>query len=381
MPGLDFLEDELAALAAVDRLRVERAWDARAGQSVELGGRRLLNFASNDYLGLASDPRLAAAAAAAEQRDGVGAGASRLVSGHGRVAVELERALAAWVGAPAARLFNSGYAANTGLLPVVCGAGDVIFSDERNHASWIDGCRLSRAQVVVYRHGDVDELRRALASTPARRRAVVTESVFSMDGDTVDLAAVAAVTHAAGGFLIVDDAHALGVAGPAGAGLGWAAGADIVVGTLGKSVGAAGAFVAGPVGLAALLWNRARSLVFSTGLTIGTQAAALEGVRIAASTEGDARRSAVRAAARSVRAAVGLAGDGAIIPVIVGADGDAVGAAGALEERGFWIPAIRPPTVAPGTARLRVTLSAGHTAAEVAQLVDVLDDLGLTASA
>lgn len=359
---MDFIDGELAALAARDRLRRARVVRARAGMEVEVDGRRLINFASNDYLGLAMDGRLAAAAAEAEGRWGVGAGASRLVSGQTAVTEELEDTLRGWLGAESVRLFNSGYAANTGLIPVIAGPGDLVVSDELNHASLIDGCRLSRATVAVYRHGSLEEVA-ALLRRPARRKVVVTESVFSMDGDRARLEELVALAHEAGAIVVVDDAHAIGITREMGRGLGLAAGADVVVGTLGKSVGAAGAFVAGPRGLAELLWNRARTLVFSTGMTIGAQAAALAGVQIVGSAEGDALRERLWMHLET------LGGhDSPIVPVVIGADRDAVARSAELEEQGLWIPAIRPPTVAEGTARLRVTLSAGHTDEQVARL-------------
>lgn len=372
MPGLDFIDDELAALTARDRRRVVRTVTARAGAEVVVDGRTLVNFAGNDYLGLAVDGRLARAAARAEAELGVGAGASRLISGHTAVTDELERRLAAWVRRPAARLFNSGYSANTGLLPVLAGPGDVVFSDERNHASLIDGCRLSRARVEVYRHLDLDDLRSRLGQVEGRRRFVISESLFSMDGDGPDLGALAEVAHQAGAALVVDDAHALGVEGPAGEGLAAGSGADVVVGTLGKAVGSAGAFVAGPANLCELLWNRARPLVFSTGPTIGSQAAALEGVALLQGPEGDARRAHVAGLRAQLSSALGIPAPSAIVPVILGSDRAAVDAARALESAGLWVPAIRPPTVAEGTARLRVTLSAAHSAEQIGRLIDAL---------
>jgi len=363
---LDFIEAELVSLEARSRRRRVRTVTARRGAEVVVDGRSLLNFASNDYLGLAVDPRLAAAAAAAEAEHGVGAGASRLISGHSAVTARLEEALGAWTRRASCRLFNSGYAANTGLMPVLAGPGDVVFSDERNHASLIDGCRLSRAAVEVYRHNDVDDLRRRLQDRAGRRRFVVTESLFSMDGDQAPLEEVIAVAHDADAAVIVDDAHALGVLGAAGEGLAPATAADVIVGTLGKSVGSSGAFVAGPAGLADLLWNRARPLVFSTGPTVGSQAAALAGVEIARSEEGAAMRAHLEDLRRELAAGLTIPdGRGAIIPIVLGDDRDAVAASAALEASGFWVPAIRPPTVAEGTARLRVTLSATHTVVQV----------------
>lgn len=373
VPRLDFIAGELADLEARDRRRRVRVVESRRGAEVVVDGQTLVNFASNDYLGLAVDPRLAAAAAQAEATLGVGAGASRLISGHTGVTAALESAIAAWVRRPACRLFNSGYAANTGLIPSLASSGDVIFSDDRNHASLIDGCRLSRATIEVYRHNDVDDLRRRMAARSGRRRFVVTESLFSMDGDPAPLEEIVAVAHAGEAAVIVDDAHALGVLGEGGAGLAPSSQADVIVGTLGKSVGSAGAFVAGSVGLVDLLWNRARPLVFSTGMTIGSQAAALAGVEIARGADGARRRAMLTELRAQLMRGLGLAdGLGAIVPVMLGADAAAVAASTALERGGFWVPAIRPPTVAEGTARLRVTLSAIHSSAQVRALVEAL---------
>jgi 8-amino-7-oxononanoate synthase len=382
---LDFIADELGELERRGRRRRVRTVTARRGAEVVVDGRALVNFASNDYLGLGTDPRLARAAARAEAEHGVGAGASRLISGYTTVTAELERALADWVRRPASRLFNSGYSANTGIVPVLAGDGDVVFSDERNHASVIDGCRLARAAVEVYRHADPDDLRRRLHLRAGRRRFVVTESAFSMDGDCAPLAELVSVAHAAGAAVIVDDAHGLGVLGDDGAGLAAATGADIVVGTLGKAVGSAGAFVAGPESLIELLWNRARPLVYSTGLTIGTQAAALEGVAIARGPEGVARRARVVRLRALLEDRVGAElgerlrwasrGGSAIVPVILGGDRAAVQAATTLEDEGYWVPAIRPPTVPEGSARLRVTISAAHQDAHVEGLAASLHSL------
>lgn len=370
VPALDFLDDELEALDRAGRRRVVRTIEGRRGCEVVVDGRTLVGFASNDYLGLAQDPRLAAAASAAEAEHGVGAGASRLISGHSTLTDRLEAALAAHVGAPSARLFNSGYAANTGLLPVLAGEGDLIFSDSLNHASLIDGCRLSRARVVVYRHADVDHLAQLLGTEHGRRRIVVTESIFSMDGDRAPLERIVALARAHDAVTVVDDAHAYGILGQHGAGLGWAAGADVVVGTLGKAIGAAGAFVAGPTKLAELLWNRARPLVFSTGLTVGTQAAALAGLEVVRGPDGDLRRRRLRVLVDRLCEALRIPGaPGAIVPFLLGTEDRAVSVARHLESRGFWVPAIRPPTVPLGTSRLRIALSSDQTDAALDRLI------------
>lgn len=348
---LAFLDELLAELEAAGRRRTPRVITRRDGAHVWVGGARLLNVSSNDYLGLSTHPALVAAAAAALEEHGVGAGASRLITGNVALCEEVEHALASFHGAPAARLFNSGYAANTGVIPVLVGKEDVVFSDELNHASIIDGCRLSRARTVIYRHNDLQHLTDLMAAHAGRRRLVVTESIFSMDGDLSPLAKLRHLTASAGAILMVDDAHAVGTAHD-GRGLGWAAEADLVVGTLGKAFGTAGAYVLGPRSLVDVLWNRARSLVFSTGLPVPVLAASLAAVRLIAGPEGAVLR------ARLERHRATLESPSQIIPLIIGEDRRAVAAMNRLLEVGLLVQAIRPPTVPVGTSRLRLSLSA-----------------------
>ena len=271
------LEAELEALAAIDR---RRACPEVAGLSrvhPDLGGRSMLSFCSNDYLGLASHPALATAAAAAAARDGFGASASRLVSGDLPAHRTLERALAAFLDRPAALTFPSGYQTNVGVLTALAGRDDLIVSDAFNHASQVDGCRLSRARVAIYSHGDARAARRLLAAgSRFRRRLLVTESLFSMDGDAAPLAALAEVAAATDSILIVDEAHALGVLGPGGRGLCASSGIvpDVLVGTLGKAIGSAGGFASGASALRDLLVNRARTFIFTTALPPPAAAAA-----------------------------------------------------------------------------------------------------------
>ena len=384
MSVLDFVDDELAALEARGRRRGVRVVAGRRGAEILLDGRWVVNFSSNDYLGLATSPVVQRAAAAVLDAHGVGAGASRLISGTSDEVVALERELAAFHGAPAALLFGSGYAANTGVIPALVGRGDVVFSDELNHASIIDGCRLSRADVRVWRHGDVGDLERALGSGTWRRRLVVTESVFSMDGDVAPLAALSALARAHDAIVMVDDAHAVGVLGPGGRGFGVGAGADLVVGTLGKAFGAAGAYILASLNVVQYMWNAARTLVFSTGLPTAAVAAARAAVRTTAA-EGDGPRRVLGRHVRHVRGALagmGLVVDAGsevpIIPIVVGDDRDAVACTTALLEEGLLVQAIRPPTVPEGTARLRLTLSAAHTDAQVEQLLGALGRLRAT---
>jgi 8-amino-7-oxononanoate synthase len=362
-----FLDEILAGLDAAGRRRTPRVIGHREGSRVWVGGRELVNVSSNDYLGLSMHPALAEAAAASVAEHGVGAGASRLITGNVELCEELEHALAAFHGAPAARVFNSGYAANTGVIPVIAEKDDIVFSDELNHASLIDGCRLSRAHVVVYKHNDVGHLADLLGLHPGRRRLVVTESLFSMDGDLAPLAELRAVSAAAGAMLMVDDAHAVGAAGD-GRGLGWSAGADVVVGTLGKAFGSAGAYVLGSPALVDVLWNRARTLVFSTGLPVPVLAASLAAVRVVSSSEGATLRD------RLERYRSRLGRPSYIVPMIIGDDRRAMDAMNRFGELGLLVQAIRPPTVPEGTSRLRLSLSAALCEADMDRVAAVIRD-------
>jgi 8-amino-7-oxononanoate synthase len=362
-----FLDEILAGLDAAGRRRTPRVIGQRAGARVWVGGRELVNVSSNDYLGLSMHAALAEAAASSVAEHGVGAGSSRLITGNVGLCEELEHALATFHGAPAARLFNSGYAANTGVIPVITEKDDIVFSDELNHASLIDGCRLSRACTVVFRHNDVEHLADLLARYPGRRRLVVTESLFSMDGDLAPLAELREVSAAAGAMLMVDDAHAVGAFGD-GRGFGWAAGADIVVGTLGKAFGSAGAYVLGTKSLVDVLWNRARPLVFSTGLPVPVLAASLAAVRVVSSSEGAALRD------RLARYRNRLGRASYIVPLIIGDDRRAMDAMHRFAEQGLLVQAIRPPTVPEGTSRLRLSLSAALSDRDMDQVASAVAD-------
>lgn len=313
---------------------------------------------SNDYLGYGREP-------GPRVEGPAGAGASRLVFGDHPEHRQAERALAEWVGAEAALLFSSGYAANVGTMSALAGKGDVVISDALNHASIIDGCRLSGARICVVPHLDSSAIERALgASASAERRWVVTESYFSMDGDIPDLGRLRALCDAHDAALVVDEAHALGVFGPAGAGLCREAEIrpDVLIGTLGKAVGLQGAFVAGSRPLRRWLWNRARSFVFSTGMSPALAEAAV--IRVRRVAEDEPRRSRLTIAGDKLRELVRAAGGqvtsarGPILPWIFGDAAAAVSAARALERQGVLVRAIRPPTVPQGTARLRLTASA-----------------------
>jgi 8-amino-7-oxononanoate synthase len=376
----DDARHELAELADVHRLRVPRVVEGRQGAVIALDGREVINLASNDYLGLAGDPRLVAAAKAALDEDGLGAGASRLVVGNHREHVRLEAAVADWLRCESVQGFSSGYAANVGVLTAVLRAGDVVFSDELNHASIIDGCRLSRATIRIYPHRDTATLATELAQAGwARRRIVVSESLFSMDGDLADVGELARLCRAHDAALIVDEAHAIGVLGPEGRGVCADHGVvpDIVIGTFGKALGCFGAFAATTRSIASLLWNRARMLVFSTGLPPVVATASAAAVAIARSGEGDDRRRVVASHARTLRAALPAARGAetsAIVPVVIGDDREVMRVTARLLEHGVFVQGIRPPTVPEGTARLRIGLTAGHSDEQLAVAIDALSN-------
>ena len=335
------------------------------GPRAQVDGTEALLLCSNNYLGLADHPVIARGAAAAATKWGAGMAASRLISGDTDLHHALEQRLAQHVGLPSALVLPSGYHANMGVLPALAGPGDLIVSDERNHASIIDGCRLSRAEVVVTPHCDVGAVRAALLTARRGGRAlVVTESLFSMDGDRAPLAELRAVCDSAGAGLIVDEAHALGVLGPAGAG-GCAAAAvrpDVLVGTLGKAFGVAGAFVAGDDPLRDLLVSTCRTFVFTTAVPPAVLGAALAATPLVA--EADDRRARLRdlaALARGIlgpRVAAGAAGP--ILPIVIGDSAETMRISRSLLEQGYFVQGIRRPTVPAGTSRLRLTLMATH---------------------
>jgi 8-amino-7-oxononanoate synthase len=379
----DALREELDALAHAGLRRTLRPAARGAGHTrVPDGGPPLVDFASNDYLGLAADPRPAAAAAAVLAREGLGAGAARLLGGDHPLHHALEAALAALKQAPRALLFPSGYAANTGALPALAGAGDVVYSDALNHASIVDGCRLARANgatVRVVPHADADALARLLSADAGRfrRRWLVVEGVYSMDGDRYPLDALVRLARAHGAYTYVDDAHATGVLGATGAGSaehwGVAGAVDVTVGTLGKALGSAGAFAAGSDAACELLLQRARPFVFTTASPPALAAGALAALEAARAEPW--RRARVLAHARRLRAALAAAGrpapgpaDAHVVPVPVGDPRAAVAAGEALRARGFLVGAVRPPTVPAGASRLRLSVSAAHTEAQVAAL-------------
>lgn len=381
------LVDQLAAeeLAALERGGLRRQLQPLSGAPgthIEVAGQRLLSFSSNDYLGLATHPRLAAAAARAAS-EATGATAARAVVGSLPCHDALEQALAAFEGSEAALLFGSGYQANVGVLQALCGPEDVVLSDAWNHASLIDGARLSRARVEVYGHLDLADLERRLEATaPARRRVVVTDSVFSMDGDLADLPALVALCRRHAALLVVDEAHATGLYGAQATGLCEAQGVahevDVRVGTLSKALGSYGAFVASGRATRELLLNRARSFIFTTALPPTVCAASLEALSVL--RDEPWRRERLWAHVETLAAGLNALGLPAaprspIFPVQLGSPERALAAAAGLAARGIWVRAIRPPTVPIGTSRLRLTLSAAHTDQEVRALLQALAEL------
>jgi 8-amino-7-oxononanoate synthase len=361
------------------RLRTEGRWrrpvtfDARGPEGVLTdGGAEVVAFASNDYLGLSVHPAVVAAAHRALDLWGTGAGASRLVTGSRPCHEDLESALASWKGTEAAVVFPTGFAANLGVLSTFGRAGVRICSDELNHASIIDGARQSPADVAVYRHGDVDHLASLLEAAPGPTL-VVTDVVFSMDGDLAPVADIAAACRRHGALLVLDEAHH--VLGPdLGPHL-----ADLEVlrvGTLSKTLGSLGGFVAGPRSFIDHLENRARSYIFTTAPTPADAAAALAALGILLSPEGATRRA--RLASHVEALAPGHPSP--IIPVVLGSDERAVAASTVLRHHGIWVPAIRPPTVPVGTARLRITVSAAHTEEHVDRLRTALAAVSPTLS-
>ena len=321
-----------------------------------------MSFAANDYLGLTRHPAVVAAAHAALDRWGTGAGAARTLTGSRPVHRDLEAALADWKGAERALLFPTGYAANLGVLTTFGDGRARVCSDERNHASIVDGCRLARADVALWRHRDLDHLT-ALLAADSRPAVVVTDSVFSMDGDVAPVEEIAELCRRRGALLVVDQAHAVLGPTPDLRGV-----EHLRVGTLSKALGSAGGFVAGSQPAIALLVNRARPAIYSTAMPPAVAAAALAALGVLRSSEGDSRRARLRALVD--RVAPGHPSP--IVPVVLGSEERAVAASSALLERGLLVPAIRPPTVAPGTSRLRITLSAAHTDAQVDALVEAL---------
>ena len=379
------LDDALAARAAAGLERQRRILDSPQGARLTVDGRELLHFGSNDYLGLASDPRLIAAAQRGADTYGVGAGASHLISGHFSPHGALERELAAWV-APCpdahALLFSTGYLANLAIVTALCGRGDAVFGDRLNHACLNDAALLSRASFARYRHRDLDELSRRLANAGAKRKLICTDAVFSMDGDIAPLPQLLELAEAHDAWLVVDDAHGFGVTGDGRGTLAHfelASERIVYMGTLGKAAGVAGAFVTAHPAVIETLIQTARSYLFTTAappLLACALRASLSIIRGEPERRERLREriDRLRTGASSLRWRL-LPSETAIQPLILGANADALSVSEALWRRGLWVPAIRPPTVPRGGARLRITLSAAHAEADVDTLLAALGEV------
>ena len=384
MSGL--FKNDIDRLREQSLLRVRRIVDSACGPEVSVDGRPVVAFCSNDYLGLAGDPALVAAAKEGADRYGVGSGASHLISGHYTPHHRLEQRLAAFVGMPRALFFSTGYMANIGAITALAqnaGGTAAVFSDELNHASLIDGIRLSGAEKHIYAHVDLAALERLLAASTAARKLVVSDAVFSMDGDLAPLPELLALCERYDTFLLVDDAHGFGVLGAQGRGSLAHFGIDpaqhphlVYVGTLGKAAGVSGAFVAGQDDVIEWLLQRARTYIFTTGAPPMLAHALLKSVDLI--EQGDARRAHLRQLIQQLRAGLKfrhwklINSETPIQPLILGENSEALRVGAALLEAGLWVPAIRPPTVPAGTARLRITLSATHTPEQVQRLTDAL---------
>jgi 8-amino-7-oxononanoate synthase len=344
--------------------------------------REAINFCSNDYLGLSAHPEVVRAFADAALRYGVGSGASHLVTGHSREHDILEEALAAYTGRERALVYSTGYMANLGVIGALADQKAAIVSDKLNHASLIDGGRVSGARVTRYRHADADHAAELLAAIEPEvdSRLLVTDGVFSMDGDLAPLSDLARCARVANAWLVVDDAHALGVIGPSGRGTCehfdlTADDVPVLIGTFGKAFGTFGAFVAGDADLIEFLIQKSRTYIYTTALPPAVCAATFAALEVA--QRDSWRRERALAHARRVQGVLGLPGTAAspIVPVILGDEARALAASRALEARGFLVSAIRPPTVPPGTARLRVTLSATHEETQVDALITALAEV------
>ncbi|MBS1189326.1 MAG: 8-amino-7-oxononanoate synthase [Rhodocyclaceae bacterium] len=383
----DRLKTELAAIAADGLTRRRRVLAAPCGPHAVVDGRPMLAFTSNDYLGLAAHPEIAEAMAEGARRWGAGSGASHLVSGHLAPHQELEERLAAFTGFPRTLTFSTGYLANLAVVPTLAGRGSAVFADKLNHASLIDAVQLAKAQGAEshrYPHNDLATLERQLAASEAAEKIIVTDAVFSMDGDLTPLPELFELAERFDAWLVVDDAHGFGVLGRHGRGALDHCGIPahpriLLMGTLGKAAGVSGAFVAGSDIAIEYLIQRARTYIFTTAAPPAVACALLKSLDIIAA--GDDRRAHLTALIRQLQD--GLAGlpwqllpsPTAIQPLVVGGNEDALRLSQALAERGLWVPAIRPPTVPKGTARLRISLSAAHREADVDQLIGALREL------
>ncbi|MEW6350326.1 MAG: 8-amino-7-oxononanoate synthase [Thermodesulfobacteriota bacterium] len=378
--GVSQWHEELDELRRKDLFRSMPHVHGFPGRTILVNGKDAINFSANNYLDLAGHPAVAEACIEYVRRFGVGSTASRLIAGNNSPFEEIEAFIAKWKGTEAALFFGSGYQANMGVITALTGTDDLIASDALNHASIVDGCRLSRARTCVYPHLDLERLEEILRQPGFRRKLVVTESVFSMDGDRAPLTEIDGLCQRHGAALMVDEAHATGVWGPQGQGLAAEQGAvpDIQMGTLSKAVGTYGAYVAGSRELIEMLTNRARSLIYTTGVPPAIAGAALAALRIVASEEGLTRR---RRLQQNVSDFTGLllsrmgrkVNPGHILPFVIGDSRRTMEVSAACLNEGIFVHGIRYPTVPEGSARLRFTLMSAHTDADLTKAVDVLE--------
>ena len=388
---LQDIPQQLAALDAAALRRTRRTVAPLQGARILVDGQPMLQFCSNDYLGLAQHPAMIEAACAGAQDFGVGSGGSPMVNGHSTANAALEEELARFVQLPRALYFYAGFATNASIIPALVGAGDAIFSDALNHASLIDGCRLSRAQIHRFEHGDLDALEQLLAACPVQRKLVVSDAVFSMDGNVADIEGLLALCERYDALLLLDDAHGFGVLGPQGRGSLAAAGLTgakasprvLYMATLSKAAGVSGAFVAGHALLIEWLLQKTRSYTFATAAPAMLARALQTGLQLieqhsALREQLQARIAQLRAGLQPLLQGTGwqlLPSETAVQALVVGRNDAALSLMEGLRRRGLWVPAIRPPTVPAGTARLRIALSALHTEADVNQLLAALQEL------
>lgn len=388
---LQDIPQQLAALDAAALRRTRRTVAPLQGARILVDGQPMLQFCSNDYLGLAQHPAMIEAACVGAQDFGVGSGGSPMVNGHSTANAELEEELARFVQLPRALYFYAGFATNASIIPALVGAGDAIFSDALNHASLIDGCRLSRAQIHRFGHGDLDALEQLLAACPVQRKLVVSDAVFSMDGNVADIEGLLALCERYDALLLLDDAHGFGVLGPQGRGSLAAAGLTgakasprvLYMATLSKAAGVSGAFVAGHALLIEWLLQKTRSYTFATAAPAMLARALQTSLQLieqhsALREQLQSRIAQLRAGLKPLLQGTGwqlLPSETAVQALVVGRNDAALGLMEGLRRRGLWVPAIRPPTVPAGTARLRIALSALHTEADVNELLAALQEL------
>ncbi|MPT11962.1 8-amino-7-oxononanoate synthase [Comamonas sp.] len=388
---LQDIPQQLAALDAAALRRTRRTVAPLQGARILVDGQPMLQFCSNDYLGLAQHPAMIEAACAGAQDFGVGSGGSPMVNGHSTANAALEEELARFVQLPRALYFYAGFATNASIIPALVGADDAIFSDALNHASLIDGCRLSRAQIHRFEHGDLDALEQLLAACPVQRKLVVSDAVFSMDGNVADIEGLLALCERYDALLLLDDAHGFGVLGPQGRGSLAAAGLTgakasprvLYMATLSKAAGVSGAFVAGHALLIEWLLQKTRSYTFATAAPAMLARALQTSLQLieqhsALREQLQARIAQLRAGLQPLLQGTGwqlLPSETAVQALVVGRNDAALSLMEGLRRRGLWVPAIRPPTVPAGTARLRIALSALHTEANVNQLLAALQEL------